>query len=76
MRKKKNDDEKVTRSFTNLMFQGKINAALQILEDKCKGGILKITDRVTGGENDDQSLLDVLMSKHPYVMSCFVAWFL
>ena len=62
---KKKNDENVARSFTNLMFQGKINAALQLLEDKCKGGILKTTDRVAGGENDTQSVLDVLISKHP-----------
>ena len=47
--------QQLARSFANLMFQGKTHAALHLLTDKGKGGVLHIHDTVK----------DVLKSKHP-----------
>ena len=51
----------MARSFAKLMFQGKTQAALQLLTDQGKGGLLHLHDPVT----PDSTVKDVLKSKHP-----------
>lgn len=54
-------EQQVARSFAKMMFQEKTQAALQLLTDQGKGGLLHFNDAVT-----NQSMIkDVLMSKHP-----------
>lgn len=55
-----NNNEQVARSFAKLMFQGKTQAALQLLSDRDKGGILHLHDSV----GDNTSIKDVLKSTH------------
>jgi hypothetical protein len=60
------DDGKLDRCFAKLMFQGKINAALQLLSVQGKGGILRSDDMVDIGYHIQKSVLDILKSKHPH----------
>ena len=61
-----NDLGQLARSFSKLMFQGEIHAALQLLEKGGKGGILHPDDKVDTNNPDSLSVLEVLKSKHPY----------
>ena len=59
-------DDNVARTFSKLMFQGKINAALQLLSQHGKGGILSADEMVDLGGEGEKSVLDILYSKHPH----------
>ena len=48
-------------TFAKMMFQGKTQAALQLLTDQGKGGLLHLDDPVT----PSSTVKDVLLSKHP-----------
>ena len=37
---------KLSKTFSNLMFQGKVNAALRLLDQESQGGVLPLTDDV------------------------------
>ncbi len=56
--------QQLSRSFANLMFQGKTNAALQLLSNKGKGNLLQLNDVV-----GDSTVKEILQSKHPSGMS-------
>ena len=63
---KSGEDDGLARSFANLMFNGKINAALKLLSQKGKGGILQIKQRVDSSDpNSSPTVLESLKSKHP-----------
>ncbi len=47
------------------MFQGKTNAALQLLSQQGTGGILRVDDMVDLGDNTQKPVLDILREKHP-----------
>ena len=47
------------------MFQGKVNAALQLLSSQGKGRVLGVDDIIDQGDNAKKSVLDILKSKHP-----------
>ena len=53
------------RYFAKLMFQGKTHAALQLLTDKGKGGVLHLHDTINNGDSAQITVKDVLRSKHP-----------
>ena len=55
------NEQQVARSFAKMMFQGKTQAALQLLTDQGKGGLLHLDDPVT----PLSTVKDVLLSKHP-----------
>ena len=55
----------LARSFAKLMFRGKTNAALQLLSEQGKGGILRVDDLIDQGDHVQKSVLDILRSKHP-----------
>ena len=55
----------MARTFSKLMFQGKINAALQLLSQQGKGGVLCADEMVDLGDGE-KTVLDILHSKHPH----------
>ena len=57
-------EKQLSRSFANLMFQGKTQAALQLLSNKGKGGVLHLSD-VVENSSISTTVKDVLKSKHP-----------
>ena len=62
---RKRCDENLVRSFSNLMFNGKTSAALDLLSLKGKGGVLHTNDPANKDDPASPSVLDVLKSKHP-----------
>ena len=48
-------------SFANLMFEGKTKAAIHLLTDEAKGGVLHLSDHV----DTNRTVRDVLIDKHP-----------
>ena len=53
------DDGNLARSFSKLMFQGKVNAALQLLTGQGKGTVLGVDDIIDQGDNAKKSVLDI-----------------
>ena len=47
------------------MFEGKTHAALQLLSDKGKGGVLHLDNLVFNSNSECSTVMDVLRSKHP-----------
>ena len=47
------------------MFQGKTSAALELLAQKGRGGILHAQDPIDASDPESLSVLDILKSKHP-----------
>ena len=58
------NQERLARSFANLMFQGKTKAALRLLTDQAKGGILHLDDPIESN-NEQREVRDILVDKHP-----------
>ena len=58
-------DQSLARAFSNLMFQGKTGAALDLLSQKGTGGVLHANDLVTKDDPTSPSVLDILKTKHP-----------
>ena len=56
--------EHLARSFANLMFQGKTNAAIRLLTQQGKGGALRLDDCVDPN-NAQRTVKDILIDKHP-----------
>ncbi len=61
----KKSEEHLAWSFANLMFEGKTKAALQLLSNQGKGGVLHPDDTVTSSNGESLSVLEILRSKHP-----------
>ena len=57
-------NERLARSFANLMFQGKTKAALRLLSEQSKGGVLHLDDPVETGKGQ-RKVRDILADKHP-----------
>ena len=51
----------LARSFANLMFEGKTKAAIRLLTEDAKGGVLCLSDHV----DTNRTVKDVLIDKHP-----------
>ena len=51
----------LAHSFANLMFQGKTKAAIRLLTEETKGGVLRLGDHVDA----HKTVRDVLRDKHP-----------
>ena len=58
----KDSQQRLARSFANLMFEGKTKAAIRLLTEDSKGGVLRLSDQVT---DTNQTVRDVLINKHP-----------
>ena len=61
----KRNKESLARSFSKLMFKGKVSAALNLLAKKGNGGILHTSDQADKGDPSSPTVLDVLRSKYP-----------
>ena len=55
-----NNGSSMSKSFSNPIFQGKVDAALKRITDQEKGGLLHLNDEVLG-----KSVKSILMDKHP-----------
>ena len=55
----------LARSFADLMFKGKTHAALDLLANGGKGGVLRLEQLVMTNSTNTQSVRDILKSKHP-----------
>ena len=65
----KNDNKEkdtLDRAFSRLMFQGKTNAALQLLSHKGRSSVLHVNDPTDANDPDSKHVLDILKSKHPH----------
>ena len=58
-------EQQLARTFAKLMFQGKTQAALQLLTDKRMGNILHLLDTVGEGDSTPTTVKDILKTKHP-----------
>lgn len=61
----KSGDANLSRTFSNLMFQGKTSAALQLLTQNGNSGVLHVDDPADRSDPESRSVLDVLKFKHP-----------
>ena len=61
----RDNSDNLACTFSKLMFQGKTNAAMQLLSQQGKGGVLSVEDMVDSGDNTMKPDLDILKSKHP-----------
>ena len=61
----KQAEDNLARSFSNLMFEGKTKAALQLLYNRGKGGVLHLDDTVPSNNGGSTTVLEALKSKHP-----------
>ena len=59
------DEDQLSRSFAKFMFEGKTHAALQLLADKGKGGVLHLNSLVSTMELEPHTVMDILTNKHP-----------
>lgn len=57
----KNNQEHLAQSFANLMFQGKTEAALRLLSEDSRGGVLRLDDSIDG----QRTVREILSDKHP-----------
>ena len=58
-------DKHLARSFANLMFKEKTHAALDLLANNGKGGVLCLDDPTNPSDTKSPSVREVLQSKHP-----------
>ena len=58
---------KIACSYSELIFQGKVNAAIQLLDQHGRGGVLHVEDSIDLGDQGVKFVLDSLHSKHPNV---------
>ena len=59
-------DVNLACTFSDLMFGGETSAALDLLSQKGKGGVLNATDPVNPDDPASPSVLEALKSKHPH----------
>ena len=59
--RQKYSEQRLARSFANLMFEGKTKAAIRLLSEETKGGMLHLGDKV----DTTTTVRDVLVDKHP-----------
>ena len=64
LKKYQETDEHLAQSFSNFMFEGKTKAALRLLSNQDRGGVLHLTDSVPHN-GQSTTVLEVLKSKHP-----------
>ena len=58
-------DSNPARTFSNLMFKGKCQAALRLLSDSGKGDVLHLNDPVDPNDPLSPSVREALLHKHP-----------
>ncbi len=60
----KDAEDHLARSFSNLMFEGKTKAALQLLTNRSKGGVLHLDSTIPSSSGESTTVLEELKSKH------------
>ena len=65
MTKKDQSDPQFARKFANLMMKGKVHAALDLLSNNGRVGILGLNHEVKTAGLDDMTVKDILLNKHP-----------
>ena len=58
-------EQNLVHSISNLMFKGKVSAALDLLKQKGKGGVFHTGDLTNQDDPSSPTVLDILKSKHP-----------
>ena len=58
------NEEKMTQQFVKFMRQGKVKAALRLLDSQKKGGVLLLNDTIQSNSRQ-QTVREVLLEKHP-----------
>ena len=53
-------DQRLARSFSQLMFRGKVRAAMRLISDQSSAGVLNLDEEIDG-----TSVRDILKEKHP-----------
>ena len=61
------DEARTTRTFSKLKLQGNTKAALRLISDQCKGGVLRLDSYIPSSdpETEPQTVCEILASKHP-----------
>ncbi len=59
-----NDDGRL-RGFTKMMLHGNIRGALRVIANSSSGGVLPLSDTMTGSDGIQRSVHDILKEKHP-----------
>ena len=59
------NERRLARTFSNLMFKGKTHAALDLLANSGKGGVLHLDQIANADESNSKTVREVLMHKHP-----------
>ena len=59
------EPDQLARAFSNLMLKGNTKAALRLISEGSRGGILHLSDTALSHGDESQSVLDILKSKHP-----------
>ena len=58
------DEQQLTQAFSKLMLEGKTKAALRLLTDQNKGGVLSLDTVIPSSNSGTQTVRDALLSKH------------
>ena len=59
------NESRLARTFANLTFRGKTCAALDLLTNRCGGGVLHLDQPPTSDDPETLSVREVVTSKHP-----------
>ena len=65
------NQNRIARRFANLMFKGKTHAALDLLTNSGKGGVLHLDQPVNPNESNSKSVREVIWNKHPPAQTGF-----
>ena len=55
----------LARNFSNLIFAGKLKAALDLLTNDNTGGLLHLDQHIDANDSNSSTVKDILISKHP-----------
>ena len=61
----KKQDESLAQTFMNFMFKGKVSAAIDLLAQKGKGGVLHVSNPSNPDDPESPLVVEVLRLKHP-----------
>ena len=65
LRENTENQNRIARRFSRLMFEGKTHAALDLLTNSSKGSVLHLDQPANPNDPDSKSVREVLVSKHP-----------
>ena len=62
--RKKNDDDRLARTFSKLMMEGRVRAAIRLLANNAHAGLLSLNEKISN-DPSGKSVRDILEEKHP-----------